>query len=87
MQKSPTLPKLPYDKFYDEVFEHLEYYGTPELVSGFEPADVARSFAGAIMAGYVRGISPRFTAIIVWSLTIRKVMAGGSDLGSTPTIN
>lgn len=65
--------KLTALEFFDRVHDYAEYIGVPELVIYYEPDDVAKSFGPMIGEGYKKGLSYRFIAIALFSLTMEKI--------------
>jgi len=63
----------PFD-YIEQTIDYAEYIGVAHYTCDFRAEDVARSFHGAMATCYGAGLSPRFAAIILFSLTIEKVM-------------
>ena len=59
-----------FDAYCDKVFDYMEYLGIPELIVDFDMTDVAKSFNTVLIAGYIRNITVRMCAIIIYSLTM-----------------
>jgi hypothetical protein len=62
------------DQYLDDVMNYLEYIGLPNYVAEYAPEDVARSFSGAIEAGYEFKLSIRLAALMIFGMTMEKIV-------------
>ena len=65
--------EMKYEVFMDAVHDYLEYIGYPVYVESFEPEGVAKSLSATLATCYMRKISVRGTAIIIFALTMEKI--------------
>lgn len=67
---TPTAEVAAFKSYIHDVFDILESFNYPELVLEFDPEDVAKSVGKTMSKMYYLGVSRRFCAIIIWSITM-----------------
>lgn len=71
-------------QYFEDVMNYLEYLNFPEYVMRFEPSDVARSTAKAILICQQMNFSYRMCALSIFGLTWEYQIA---RIDSNETIN